>query len=95
MAIDHGCELGRDRVEVEIGNVVQQPEQQLADFDHLGRGQARCPLLRVDIAAHRKRRRKRAQCFEHLGPADVAGMDDELRPAQRRNRFGAQQPVRI
>ena len=95
MAEDHGCEPGRDGVEIEIGDVVQQPEQQPTDFDNFGRRKLCRPRLRIDIAAHGVRRRQRAQRVEHLGPADVAGVDDHVRSPQRRHRLGPQKAMRI
>ena len=47
------------------------------------------------MCADRRRRRKRTQPGNHLGTADVAGMDDMVDARQPRAGLGAQQTMRL
>ncbi len=95
MAEHHGGEARGRRVEIEVGDVVQDVEQEFADFDDLGRRQGYGPRSNIDIAADRKRRCNLGQRRQHLRISDVAGMDDEIAPAQRRERLRPDQAVGI
>src|SRR5205807_725006 len=79
----------------QLGDIVQHVKCVSGGVDPRGHRQALRPVAVVDVAAHHVQRRERAQRREHLGPADVARVDDEVRAAQRIERLRAQKPVRI
>jgi hypothetical protein len=57
--------------------------------------EARVPTDRVVVAAHRNHRRDPRELLEHLRPADVPGVDDQLAPPQCRDGFRADQVVGV
>lgn len=95
MAEDHHGEPCRFRIEIERRDVVQYVEVRSTHFNDLGRGQGGCPLGGIDVAANGYRRRNRAQRFEHVRVANVAGVNNQLGPSQRVNRLRTKKAVRI
>jgi hypothetical protein len=67
----------------------------LVDRSQLGHRQGLRPVRLIDVAAHDEGRRDLAQRVDHLRLADVAGVDDQIRALQRRDRFGSQRPVGV
>ena len=92
---DHGsASVGRGRSE-EMANLVQHQDLVLASSDDLAFRNGFRPCLGVIVAAHGERGRDRAQPVDHIGRADVAGVDDQLRPLQRRECLWAEQSMRV
>ena len=58
-------------------------------------GQAASPGGLVDVAANRRYRRDCRKLLKNLGRAYVSRVNDVLGPAQRLQRFGTKQPVRV
>jgi hypothetical protein len=74
---------------------VQHEETVFAQRDKLGHGQRRSPASLVDVPAHDMRGRNFAKPVDHLRFADVAGVDNHVRPAERVEGLRPQQPVGI
>jgi hypothetical protein len=74
---------------------MQHEETTVADFDKLGHGQRRSPASLVDIPADDMNGRNFAEPIDHLGFADIAGVDNHVRPAKHIEGFRPQQAMRI
>ena len=74
---------------------MQHEETMVAGCDKLGQRQRRSPASLVDIPADDMKGRNRAEPIDHLGFADVAGMDNHVGPAKRIERLRPQQAMRI
>ena len=82
-------------LKVQLRQIVQDVDGSAAQFKHLGFRQPARPSPLVDVAAHSGQRSNRRKLFEDLGRAGIPGMNDVLRPAQRREGLRAQQTVRV
>ena len=91
MAEDHRGELDCRWIQIELGKIVQDPEQEWPYRDGFGRGQLPCPGLGIDVAAHGIGRRNLPKAVEYLGPAHIRGVDNEVGPLQGGNGLKAQQ----
>src|SRR5260221_1079035 len=58
MTGDDGPEPGSGRIEIELGDIVDDEDDGIADLQHRRVGQRRRPFASVDIAAHRGDRRQ-------------------------------------
>ena len=73
---------------------MEHVQQEVLGLDQRCRRQRR-QVFPVHIAAHRKNRRNRAKPIEDRALAHVAGVDDQVRSAQRIERLRPQQAVGI
>ena len=67
----------------------------LADLDKLAHGQRRCPVAMIDVPTNHMSGCDVFKPIDQLRLTDVAGVDDQVRPAERVDGFGPQQPVGI
>ena len=95
MPRDHYSETSRFRFKVQLTEIVQNVDGDALYLDHVRFGQPSRPRFFVDVASDRRQGSKRCEFFEDLGLADVARMDDVIRPAKRVDRFRPKQPVRV
>jgi hypothetical protein len=80
---------------VELREIVQHVDGNDAKLDNFGIWQLASPGAFINVAANGGYRCNRGKRFENLGCANVARMNDVLRPAQNFERFGAKQAVRV
>ena len=78
MAVDDCREAGGCWIEIECGDVVQNVQLQLADFDDVSQRERLCPFPGVHISTNGKRRGDGSKLFEDLRAPDIAGMDDQV-----------------
>ena len=95
VAENDGREAGSGRVEVQVRDLVQHPEQDLANLDNVRCRQGRGPVLGVDVPSNGESRGNGLEVIDHLWPPDVAGVNDELRPLERSECLGPHEPVRV
>jgi len=69
-------------VQVKFVKVVKHVESRGACFGDRSRGQRACPIPLVDVAPDSHYRRYRPQSINYFRFAHIAGMDDQIRPAQ-------------
>src|SRR5580704_8881333 len=95
MTRDDDIDAGRHGVEVERLAVVQHVDRAAAQL-HERRLRIRDrPLALVDVAPDRRHRRDLAQALDHLGAADVSGMDDVVDAREPFDGLGTQKTMRI
>jgi hypothetical protein len=92
---DHNSESCSCRFQIELRQIVQHINGNAAELNNLSLGQLARPRFNIDIAANRGDRRKRRELVKNLRRANVACVNDVLRPAQRLQRFRTKQPVRV
>src|SRR5205807_1788905 len=73
-------------VEIELTQIVEHVEDDATDLDNLRRRKRDRPGAIVVVAAYGNHRCDLPQRVQHLGAADVAGVDDQLRARQRYGR---------
>ena len=95
MAEDHGRESGGGGIQIDLVEDVQHVDPVAGDLDRGRRRQRLGPSSVIGVAAHGRHRRDASERLEHVGPTDVAGMEDALHPGQRVQRLGTQQAVRV
>ena len=93
--VDHGSESGGPRLEIELRNIVQQVNRDPSDLEHLGLRQPARPDCLVDVSADCSHGCDGCKLVENFGIADVARVNDALRPAQCIERFRPQQAVGV
>src|SRR5262249_42322694 len=94
MAEHHRRKAGRQRIEIEFGDVVKHVEHMCADLDDIGGWQARRPSSFVDIPADRERWDDEGKPIDDFGIADMARVDDEIAPLECAAGLRWEQPVR-
>jgi len=95
MAADHNRESRRFRLEVQLNQIVQNVNGNAAHLEHLGFRERAGPRPFVDIAEHRCDGGNCRKLFEDLGRADIPGVDDVFRSAQRFDGLKTQQTVGV
>src|SRR6267143_2426758 len=95
MAADDRLEAGGGRIEVERVEVVQDIEDDVPDANDLRVLQRLRPILTVVVPPHGDHRSHFAQRLQHVGTADVTGVDDQLRAAQGVDRLWTHQTVGV
>ena len=93
-AHDH-LKSGRNRIEIEGMNVMQDVNRCAVNFNCLGFRQGSGPRLGIHISSHRKYRRDVFQRCKNFGITDIACVNDQLRTFQRAERLRAQQSVGV
>lgn len=81
---------GRRGVQIELLKVVQHVNNRGAGSGDCGRGQRVCPIPLVDVAPDSYYRRYRPQSINYFWFAHIAGMDNQIRPAQGLQRLTPQ-----
>ena len=74
---------------------MQDVNRHAAEFDNFGLGEPPGPAAFVDVAANGSEGCNCCQFFENFGIADIPGVNDVVRAAQRSDRFRTKQPVRV
>jgi len=82
VAGNHGREARRFGLQIQLREIVQNVDRNAGQFEHLGLWQAAGPGVLIDIAANRSHGSNRFEFFQNLRRANVAGVDDVVRPAQ-------------
>jgi len=82
-------------IDIQLFQIVEDVDAEAAYVEGLGHGKSPCPGTPVVVASHRNHRRDPPELLEHLRPADVPGVDDQLAPPQCRDGFGADQVVGV
>ena len=91
----HRCKARSNGVGIELRNVVQNKEAMPANLDKLAHGQRRCPVAMIDVPTNHMSGCDVFKPIDQLRLTDVAGVNDQVRPAVRVEGFGSQQPVGI
>ena len=92
---DHDPESRGLRLQIEPRQIVEDINRNPREFNNFRLRETSSPCALVDIAANRRHRRKRRKLLENLRRANVSCVNDVIRPAQRLQRFGTKQPVRV
>src|SRR5262249_53079971 len=92
---NNGIEAGRGRIEIKIRKIVQHVEGPLVELHVFRAWQFPGPWARVDVSADRDSRGDLPKPIEHLGIADIPGMNDEPGPTQCGQRLRSQQAMRV
>ena len=95
MSVDHGREPGGDRIEIEVGEIVDHVHPCPAQVEGGGQGELFGPRALVHVSADGVDRSHRLQGSEDSERPHVTRVDDAGAPRQRGQRLGAQQAVRI
>ena len=96
VAVDHGSEPGRSRVQVEVAQNVEEVDvHAVGDTDHFGLIQQSPQLTVFRVAAHRTDRGDLLQGAQYLLIADVARVKDDRTPLERSQRLGPQEAVGV
>ena len=91
----HSGEASDRRVNVKLGNLVQYVEQEFPNLDHLCDWKIRCPRPPIVIASDHESRSDLMQLLDHLGIADVPGVDEKLGPLESPDSLRSNQTVCI
>src|ERR1700688_5100995 len=82
VARTHGGEARRFGLQIQLREIVQNVDQNAGQFEHSILWQAAGPGVLIDIAANRSHGSNRFEFFQNLRRANVAGVDDVVRPAR-------------
>src|SRR5262245_26694791 len=82
-------------IDGELGQIVQYQDVMSAGCNDGTFWQRGGPRLRIDVASDGNDARHAAQLLENCSLTDIAGMDDHCRSAQRIDRLGAEETMRI
>jgi hypothetical protein len=74
----HRRNAGGWRIAFEVSDVVEDMDQEFAEFDDLRRRQRRRPCSGVHIAANCRNRCDLGQPGDNFGFADIAGVDNAI-----------------
>ena len=85
----------RFRFQIQFVQIVQNVDRDAADFEHIGGGNLLRPGVAIHVAANRGNWRNLSQPFQDGRIADVAGMNDVVRAAQRGQSLRTKQSVSI
>lgn len=88
-------EVGRGWVQVQLREVVNNVNGNLAKLQHLGLRKLGSPGSVVVVAAHRRNGGKLGELFDYSHVTNVARMNDEVATTKRLNCLGAEQPVGV
>ena len=81
--------------EIDLGEVVDRVDEDVAEAKELALAQARGPGAPVVVAAHGRDRGDGAKGVEHGGIAEVAAVDDVVAALEEGEDFRAQQAVGV
>ena len=95
MAADHDRESRGFGIEIQLRQIVQHVNGKACDFKHFMFRQLSRPCTSIDVAANCRDRSDCREPLDYCGGADVAGMNDVIRPAQSFDGFRSQQPVSV
>jgi len=95
VAGDYDSESSGFRFEIELSQVMQDVDRDAPEFDDLSLWQFARPRTLVDVAADRGQWSKSGELLENLRIADIPGVNDVLRPAERLKSFRSKQAVGI
>jgi hypothetical protein len=88
-------ESGRRGIEIQLGEVVDDVDEHVADTQDLGLADGGRPAAPVVIPAHGGERGDRGEVFQDGRVADVPRVDEDVAAAQERGGLGAEEPVGI
>lgn len=95
MARDHDLDSGCLWFQIELREIVQHEDGNAGDLDEFGFGQFAGPRRLVDIAADGGNGRDGRELIEDFGSANVSGVNDALRSAQRLQCLRPKQAVSV
>lgn len=95
VAADDGRDAGEGAVAVELLPVVDHEDPRPGELDGGPHGERHRPDAAVVVAADGGQRRDLPQCLEHLGRADVAGVEDVSNALERGERLGPDEAVSV
>jgi hypothetical protein len=95
VAGNHDLDAGCNWIDVELGKIVNRIDENPAELDQFRVRQRVGPCAPVVVAAHRRDRCKAREFFDDHRFADIAGVDDEITPAQEVNRLWSEKVMRI
>ena len=82
-------ETGRDRVQIQLCEIMYDIDKYLADVNYLRFSQPGSPSAVVVVAAHRGNGREFSKLLNDVQVADVARVDDEVAAAKNVHRLRA------
>jgi hypothetical protein len=91
---DH-IKAGRDRVELQFLEIMQNVDTTSAEPYQLGVGIARRPVASIDVSSDRSDRRYPSQSHNDVWPSDIASVDDVRDAGESLLNLWAQKPVGI
>lgn len=95
MPADHNLYPRSQRIEIQRMYIMQHINAAPAKLNQLNRRQPRASATAVNVPANRRHRSNTAQLFKNRRIPHVPGMQNMFNPAESRNSFGPQQPMRI
>ena len=95
MAVQHGRELCRGRVEMQRSAIVEKIEVVPFEEEYVGLGQAAAGARAIDVAANSVDGSDACECLEDFTAAYVAHVKNVVTAFQRRQSFRPKQAVRI
>lgn len=95
MTRDDDLEPRRCRVEIQLGQVVNDVDNRVAYLQHFGFADGRRPGTVVVVSPHRGDRRNFSKRSENVRVADVARVDDIVAAPQRLDRLGPQESMSV
>ena len=95
MAGDHHAESSGFGFEVERRKIVQHVDGNAVYFEHFRLRQLARPGTGIDVATHGGDWCNCGKSLQNFGCADIARVNDAIRPAKRFNRFGPKQAVSV
>ena len=85
----------RFRLQIQLVQIVKNVDRDAGDFEHIRGWNLPRPGVAIDIATNRCNGSNLSQRLQNGGIADVAGMNDVVRAAQRGESLGTKQAVSI
>jgi hypothetical protein len=95
MTADHSCKSSGFRIEVKIVDIVNQINQEAAEFCCFCRRKLPGPGLNVNISADRGNWSNLFQLWDDLRRADVTRVNDVIRSTKQLNGLRSQQAMRV
>ena len=86
---------GQTRVQIQLGEIVNDANTNLADGKRLGLTQARGPSAAVVVATHRGNRSDFSKLMNYVCVTDVAGVNDEVTATKSIDSLGSELPVGV
>jgi hypothetical protein len=95
MPADDHLKTGRERIQVQIVQVVKDIHTPPIELNQLGRRELAGRRVSIDVSANSDDRGDFSQSVEYVGVSDIACMDDERRATQGGNGLRSQQAVSV
>jgi len=95
VARDHDLNSGGNWIDVELRKIVNDIDENLAEFDQFRFRQPVGPRTPVVVAAYYRDRRKTGEFINDHRAADITGVDDEITVAQEVNRLRPEKVMSI